>query len=527
MPLPSLAAPSSLIHQATQEASSVQLQWPSGRTPIGFLTNKLKITAREEDTSLKCDSTNSYSKKKPLVFSPNFGLQSRNPSQSHDSHPTLATNVFGATKQLSAPANASDAPSEILPKPNIDTEYHCKTPILLPVKRKLSELKDPGCLPSPGKRIHTGDQGFRSPLFPTPNIVRKSGLLTDLAGFSAPSFNTRDQHCRSTPGCLSSEYLDDNQYGNSSMGLATPSFQLGLQSDPQPSSNPERLTLDSLVVQYLKHQHRQCPAPITTLPPLSLLQPHVCPEPRRTLDAPSNVTARLGTREFRSMYGGVHGNRRDRQFVYSRFRPWRTCRDDTGTPLTCISFLSDTARIAVGSHGGELKIFDSNSSNVLESCPSHQSPITLVQTYLSGETELVLSSSSEDVRLWDASTVYAGPMHSYEGCKAARFSNSGDVFAALSSELAQREILIYDIQTNQLESKLSDTSASSTGRGHSYSHIHFNPSDTMLLWNGVLWDRRVSSPVHRFDQFTDYGGGGFHPAGNEVCRFLFLPYNRG
>ncbi|KAK9279177.1 hypothetical protein L1049_012855 [Liquidambar formosana] len=38
----------------------------------------------------------------------------------------------------------------------------------------------------------------------------------------------------------------------------------------------------------------------------------------------------------------------------------------------------------------------------------------------------------------------------------------------------------------------------------------------MLLWNGVLWDRRGSGPIHRFDQFTDYGGGGFHPAGNEV-----------
>jgi hypothetical protein len=43
----------------------------------------------------------------------------------------------------------------------------------------------------------------------------------------------------------------------------------------------------------------------------------------------------------------------------------------------------------------------------------------------------------------------------------------------------------------------------------------------MLLWNGVLWDRRSPNPVHQFDQFTDYGGGGFHPAGNEVD-FLFL-----
>ncbi|XP_048436349.1 DDB1- and CUL4-associated factor homolog 1 [Pyrus x bretschneideri] len=511
MPLPSLAAPSSLVQQATQEAPSGQIQWPSGRTSSGFLTSKSKITAKDEE--LKVDPTFSYTKKKPLVFSPNFGLQSKN--QSNDSHLTSPRKVFSAAKQFSASANASETPSVSLPKPTTDTESHCKTPIGLPMKRKLSELKDPGCLLLSGKRLHTGDYGLRSPVCPTPTTVRKSALLTDPVGFSTPTANLRDQYGRSTPACLPSDYQDDNQYGSSSVNLATPGSQFGLQSDPQPS-NSERLTLDSVVIQYLKHQHRQCPAPITTLPPLSLLHPHVCPEPKRNLDAPSNATARLGTREFRNIYGGVHGNRKDRQFVYSRFRPWRTCRDDSGTPLTCISFLSDSSHIAVGSHGGELKIFDSNSSNVLESCASHQSPVTLVQSRLSGETELVLSSSAQDVRLWEASSVSAGPMHSFEGCKAARFSNFGDIFAALSTEPARREILLYDIQTGQLESKLSDTSSSSTGRGHVYSQIHFNPSDTMLLWNGVLWDRRVSTPIHRFDQFTDYGGGGFHPAGNEV-----------
>jgi hypothetical protein len=41
----------------------------------------------------------------------------------------------------------------------------------------------------------------------------------------------------------------------------------------------------------------------------------------------------------------------------------------------------------------------------------------------------------------------------------------------------------------------------------------------MLLWNGVLWDLRIQNHVHQFDQFTDYCGGGFHPAGNEVHIF--------
>ncbi|GLT57402.1 hypothetical protein SLA2020_303770 [Shorea laevis] len=157
--------------------------------------------------------------------------------------------------------------------------------------------------------------------------------------------------------------------------------------------------------------------------------------------------------EFKSMYGGVHGNRRDRQFVYSRFRPWRTCRDDAGILLTCFNFLGDSSRLAVGTHNAELKIFDSNSNSVLESCTSHQSPLTFVESYLASETQLVLSSSSEDVRLWDAASVSGGPIHPFEGCKAARFSKSGNIFAALSLEPAQREILLYNIQTCQVDNQ--------------------------------------------------------------------------
>ncbi|KAK3210536.1 hypothetical protein Dsin_015242 [Dipteronia sinensis] len=496
-PLPTLAPPSSLALQASaQETLSIQLQWPSGRSPCGFLTNKSKFTARDEDLNMKCDSSVS-SKKKQLVFSPSFGSQSRNYPQSHDSQTPSIRKVF-STKQSASSSLVENLP-ESVSKTNHDTESQCKTPIVLPMKRKLTELKDTGLTLS-GKRLNTGDHGLRSPVCPTPNSVRKSSFVSDFQGFSTPCFNLRDHQGRSTPSVLV-DHLDDNQYGH--------------LNDYQPS-NSERLTLDTLVVQYLKHQHRQCPAPITTLPPLSLLHPHVCPEPKRSLDAPSNVTARLGTREFKSMYSGIHRNRRDRQFVYSRFRPWRTCRDDVGGRLTCITFLRDNSHIAVGSFNHDLQIFDPNSNNVLESCTSHQGPVTLIQSHLSGETQLLLSSSALDVNLWDVSSVSGGPMHTFERCKAARFSNSGDIFAALSTDVSERGILLYDIQTCRSEMKLSDTPANFTGRGHAYSQIHFSPSDTMVLWNGVLWDPRNSVPVHRFDQFTDFGGGGFHPAGNEV-----------
>ncbi|KAK7311841.1 hypothetical protein RJT34_10236 [Clitoria ternatea] len=501
-PLPSLVAPSSLAQQPiTQEAASTQIQWPSGRTPSGFLTTKFKFSARDEDANLKSDSVSA--KKKSLTFSSSFGSHSRH--QLVDSQQS-SVRKWSSTVKESSESSMVETPSESSGKHNIDTGPQFKTPITLPTKRKLSDLKDIAMVSTSGKRLNIGDQGLRSPIFSS--AIRKSSLHTDAVGLLTPTPNLRNQQGRCT-----GDFADENQNSISNLTQMTPSSQV--LNDLQPN-NPERLSLDSLVIQYLKHQHRQCPAPITTLPPLSLLHPHVCPEPKRSLDAPCNVTARLGTREFKYMYGGVHGNRRDRQFVYSRFRPWRTCRDDAGALLTCITFVGDSSHFAAGSHNGELKFFDSNNSNVVESFTGHQSPLTHVQSFVSGETQLLLSSSSQDVRLWDATSILVGPSHSFEGCKAARFSNSGNVFAALSSESARREILLYDIQTCQLESKLSDTFATSTGRGHVYSLIHFSPSDSMLLWNGVLWDRRVSGPVHRFDQFTDYGGGGFHPAGNEV-----------
>lgn len=520
-PLPSLAGPQSLSHQTatTQlDSSVIPLQWPSARTTGGFLCEKWRL--KEELFSMTVSSSK---KKPPPYFS--VSPRARNQPQllNNDFHPSSSSKkvVPGCSSKQQQQLNTPTATSvcDTPPPPTGSTQKGSrdiyKTPIILPMKRKHSEIKDTtttGSMVS-GKRIHCSSSseqggGLRSPICLTPHTNRKTmaGLLVnDACGPSTP-----------TSSYILKDSFDDTscQYYSSN---TTPHHHKWTSSYTDLTANTERLTLDSLVVQYLKHQHRQCPAPITTLPPLSLLHPHVCPEPKRSLDAPLNVTARLGTREYRSMYGGVHGNRRDRQFVFSRFRPWRTCRDDAGGLFTCIAFAGeDSCRVAVGSHSGEIKIFDTNNNIVLESFTSHQASLTLVQS--SGTQQLLLSSSTQDVRLWDASSISSGPLHPFEGCKNARFSNSGTHFAALSSEgSSRREILLFDIQTYQMELKLSDTSTTSaTGRGHVYSLVHFSPSDAMVLWNGVLWDRRLSGPVHRFDQFTDYGGGGFHPAGNEV-----------
>jgi DDB1- and CUL4-associated factor 1 len=312
---------------------------------------------------------------------------------------------------------------------------------------------------------------------------------------------------------ISTENMD-NSVGTP--GLVTATTHPGLNDR---SGNLERMTLDSLVVQYLKHQHRQCPAPVTTLPPLSLLHPHVCPEASRSLSAPANIAARMESREINRQFTGIQVPRRDRHFIYSRFKQCRVCRDESSL-LTSMTFLGDAYRVAAGNHTGELKLFDCNTAELVDTQACHQHHVTMMESTYSGGNELILTSSLNEVKIWDAFSITGGPLHTFEGCKAARFSHFGALFAGLSADGSQREVQLYDVQTYNLNRRFPDNSTrSGSGRSHVQPLIHFSPFDSMLLWNGVLWDLRIQNHVHQFDQFTDYCGGGFHPAGNEVRIF--------
>lgn len=44
----------------------------------------------------------------------------------------------------------------------------------------------------------------------------------------------------------------------------------------------------------------------------------------------------------------------------------------------------------------------------------------------------------------------------------------------------------------------------------------FDPSDDLVLNDGVLWDVRVGKPVHKFDKFNAAISGLFHPMGLEI-----------
>lgn len=561
-PLPSSLPQSHVGHTPAPIRSPPENhQWPAGRVDGGFLDASSKSTREDEGVSSWQQAYGSLRKKAPAFSlaltgsarTPQTGPGSLKKSQSFkEPRPTTR----GGELQESLLNGIGSQSLRTVNNENTESPFKTPTSVrnVLPLKRKAAADKDLVPL-SPNKRVAQFESGFSAPMFTPPNSRLKSSLMVDTGFHPTPPLGQNDITAKIAVGAppplpppSSVEKADGSglpQFEPSNASEVQlspcPSFYARYQGTPLPLQVPlsglpsesrvcptEHTTLDSLVVQYLKHQHRQCPAPITTLPPLSLLHPHVCPEPSRTLDAPLNTTVRLASREMRAPFGGAHGRRHDRHFVYSRFRPWRTCRDDA-VILTATTFLGHASCLAAGSHAGDIRLFDSSTGNILEMHICHPSPITLLQSApreigfggegLTASTgQLLLSSASYDVRLWDSSMMVNGALHTFESCRAARFNHSGSRFGAVGLDSSQKEVLLYDVSTCKLEQRLSDSSAlaSVQPRGHAQATVHFSPSDVLVLWGGVLWDHRIPRAVHRFDQFTDYGGGGFHPAGNEV-----------
>jgi HIV-1 Vpr-binding protein len=121
----------------------------------------------------------------------------------------------------------------------------------------------------------------------------------------------------------------------------------------------------SLVVQYLKHQHQQCPASITTLAPLSILDCQVHPEPTHVSDVSLNTAGRLAICQICPPFGG---HRRDRYFLYNDFWPWWTCGDEPAL-LTVTTFLGYAYCLAASSSAGDISLWlQQHSGNVDELC---------------------------------------------------------------------------------------------------------------------------------------------------------------
>lgn len=72
---------------------------------------------------------------------------------------------------------------------------------------------------------------------------------------------------------------------------------------------------------------------------------------------------------------------------------------------------------------------------------------------------------------------------------------------------------IYDIQTGQVTLTLNNPDLANNYKRNCAT---FNPTDDLVLNDGVLWDVRTAQAIHKFDKFNMNISGVFHPNGLEV-----------
>uniref|UniRef100_A0A3B3SED2 DDB1- and CUL4-associated factor 1 n=1 Tax=Paramormyrops kingsleyae TaxID=1676925 RepID=A0A3B3SED2_9TELE len=275
---------------------------------------------------------------------------------------------------------------------------------------------------------------------------------------------------------------------------------------------PSPPALDSIITEYLREQHSRCRNPVTTCPPFSLFTPHQCPEPKQRRQAPPNFTSRLTRRAAFPRYGGVDGGCFDRHLIFSRFRPISVFReaeeDESG--FMCCAFSARERFLMLGTCTGQLKLYNIFTGQEEASYSCHGSAIMHMEPSRDGSLLLTSASWSYPLSaLWSMKSVFM-MKHSFLDDHYVEFSKlSQDRVIGTKEHIAH----IYDIQTGQKTLTLNNP-----GLANNYKRncATFNPTDDLVLNDGVMWDVRSAHAVHKFDKFNMNISGVFHPNGLEV-----------
>uniref|UniRef100_A0AAY5L238 DDB1- and CUL4-associated factor 1 n=1 Tax=Esox lucius TaxID=8010 RepID=A0AAY5L238_ESOLU len=278
---------------------------------------------------------------------------------------------------------------------------------------------------------------------------------------------------------------------------------------------PSPPALDSIITEYLREQHARCRNPVTTCPPFSLFTPHRCPEPKERRQAPTNFTSRLSNRVLYPKHGGVEGGCLDRHLIFSRFRPISAFREAEGdeSGFTCCAFSARERFLMLGTCMGQLKLYNVLSGQEEASYSCHTSAITHLEPSRNGS--LLLTSASWSVplsTLWSMESVFQ-MKHSFSDDHYVEFSKmSEDRVIGTKDQVAH----IYDIQTGQKLLTLNDPALANNYKRNCAT---FNPSDDLVLNDGVMWDVRSARAIHKFDKFNMNMSGVFHPNRLEPCQW--------
>lgn len=182
--------------------------------------------------------------------------------------------------------------------------------------------------------------------------------------------------------------------------------------------------------------------------------------------------------------------------------------DESG--FTCCAFSACERFLMLGTCSGHLKFYNVLSGEEAANYTCHTSAITHLEPSRDGK--LLLTSASWSVplsALWSMDGVFI-KKNSFADDHYVEFSkNSQDRVIGTKDQVAN----IYDIQTGQKTLTLNDPALANNYKRNCAT---FNPTDDLVLNDGVLWDVRASQAIHKFDKFNMNISGVFHPNGLEV-----------
>ncbi|XP_052754263.1 DDB1- and CUL4-associated factor 1 isoform X2 [Galleria mellonella] len=273
----------------------------------------------------------------------------------------------------------------------------------------------------------------------------------------------------------------------------------------EPVASPHRVTLHSIITEYLYNQHALCKNPVVTCPQFNLFQPHKCPEPRSGVEA--NLCARVVRRELGSSVGGARANSR---YVHGHFAPARTLRlQDDDAYFTHTIFHPTQQQLLAATSSGDIRVFNLFTGVEENSYQVHESYISHMQASRDGL--LLLASTPTTWRPFSAlfSMKDFEQLFQLDNEEYVEFSKmSDDRIIGTKGETAT----IFDTLTGRELMTLTP----SISNQYAKNRATFNPTDELVLSDGVLWDVNTGKEIHKFDKLNQTHSGVFHPNGLEV-----------
>nr|CAD7256367.1 unnamed protein product [Timema shepardi] len=261
-----------------------------------------------------------------------------------------------------------------------------------------------------------------------------------------------------------------------------------------------KITLDSIITEYLTNQHALCKNPVVPCPQFNLFEPHRCPDPKAKNSASNNFVVRTTRRPLG--LSGPDAARLDRRLVHSRFCPVKTFRlSDSEGFFTCCEFLEEAT-------------FQCHDSVINHLAASRDQSLLLTSSLWRRPLSALWSVKKQYFQMQYVNFEIPGFLFWFK-----RFALSEEEYVEFSKVNQDRIVgtkaevaTIYDVATGQ---KLTTFNPRISNQ-YTRNRATFSPGDEFVLSDGVLWDVSSGKEIHKFDKLNQTLSGVFHPNGLEV-----------